>query len=374
MDCLRTGDQDFRMILCSNPKEQYVAYSDEINKAIQKVLDSGWYVNGKEVENFESEFCDFIGCKKGIGVASGTDALQISLEALNIGKGDEVITVSHGGIWASTVTATVGATPVFVDIKDDNFTINEALIEEKISSKTKAIIAVHIYGQPVEMDAIMKISKQYNIKVIEDCAQSHGAKYRGKRVGSLGDVSCFSFYPTKNLGAIGDGGMILTNSDEVAEKATLLKEYGWKRKFDSEFVGRNSRLDELQAAILRVKLRYMDQDNEKRRKLANRYVNNLKDTNLILPKVTEETEHVFHLFVIRSKNRDNLMKKLKDAGVHTMVHYPYPVHKQKAFKKYSNEKLAITESITETILSLPIYPELSFEEVDKISAVIQKHS
>jgi dTDP-4-amino-4,6-dideoxygalactose transaminase len=240
------------MILCGNPKAQYLARRDEIDAALKRVLESGWYILGEEVKAFEEEFASYIGVSYGVGVGSGTEAIHLALVACGIGQGDEVITVSH------TATATVaaielaGATPVFVDIEPDFYTMDPAKLDAAITSRTKAIIPVHIYGQPADMDPILEVAKKHNLRLIEDCAQAHGAIYRGKRVGSLGDVGCFSFYPTKNLGAIGDGGMLVTNNIELAQKARLLREYGWTERDVSQFAGWNTRLDEVQAAILRV--------------------------------------------------------------------------------------------------------------------------
>ncbi len=362
MDCLRTEGAGIKMILCGNPKAQYLARKDEIDAALKRVLESGWYILGEEVKAFEKEFANYIGAAS-YGVGSGTEAIHLALVACGIGQGDEVITVSH------TATATVaaielsGATPVFVDIEPDFYTIDPAKLDATITSRTKAIIPVHIYGQPADMDPILEVAKKHNLRIIEDCAQAHGAIYRGKRVGSLGDVGCFSFYPTKNLGAIGDGGMLVTNNIELGQKARLLREYGWTERDVSQFAGWNTRLDEVQAAILRVKLKYLDEDNSKRMRLAEIYNEELSlstANNLILPKQRENSTHVYHLYVIRSAKRDDLLSLLRKKGIGALIHYPVPVHLQPAYNcLHGCDKLPETEQIAKEIISLPIYPELS---------------
>ena len=259
------------MIPTANPKKQYESRQKEINEAIQKVLNSGNYVLGEQVEKFELEFSNYIGVKYALGVASGTDALHMALYAIGIEQGDEIITVSHTAVGTIAAIELLGAKPVFVDIENDFFTMNTDLIEELITNKTKAIIPVHIYGQSVNMNKLMKVAEKYNLFVLEDCAQAHGALFKEKKVGSIGHLSCFSFYPTKNLGAIGDGGAILTNNTKLANRIRLLREYGWKERYISSSFGWNSRLDEIQASILRVKLKYLDYDNAKRILLANNY-------------------------------------------------------------------------------------------------------
>lgn len=352
------------MYLFANPKEQYLSYKSEIQEAINRVLESGWYILGEEVKLFEKELANFIESKFAISVASGTDALFLSLKALNIGHGDEVITVSH------TATATVsaikasGAKAIMVDIEEDYYTIDIDKISANINKNTKAIIAVHIYGQPCEMDNLIDLASSKNIPIIEDCAQSCGAEYKGRKVGSIGTLGCFSFFPTKNLGAIGDGGAITTNSEEIYEKLLKLRQYGWDLNRDSKYNGYNSRLDELQAAILRVKLDHLKSDTLKRNKIANfyrKYLNN----NIILPLERKNCLHAYHLFVIKTTDRDGLKKYLKEKNILTMVHYEKPIHKQSAFiSKYA---LEITESISHNILSLPMYPELKEEDIIYIS-------
>jgi len=362
------------MIPCANPKAQYLSYRDDINSAIQRVLDSGWYVLGEEVTQFEKEFSQFNTVSHTVGVGSGTEALHIALRALDIGQGDEVITTAHTAVATASAIDLAGAKPIFVDIEPDFFTIDPDLIEDAITPKTKAIIPVHIYGQPCNMDAIMEIANKNNLKVIEDCAQTHGAKYNGKRVGSIGDVGCFSFYPTKNLGAIGDGGALVTNDDQLAGKIKLLREYGWKERYISSKEGWNSRLDELQAAILHVKLKHLDEDNFRRNKHAKIYFDLLKYLPLESPKTRSNCSHVFHLFVIKTEQRDKLRDYLQKNGVNTTIQYPVPVHKQKYFQKMCSEKsLPMTEQVTKNILSIPMYPELEEKEINKVSNILKDY-
>ena len=358
------------MIFCANPKEQYLSYKDEIDSAIKRVLESGWYILGEEVKKFEKEFADFIGTKYSIGVASGTDALFLALKALDIGKGDEVITVSHTAIATVSAIEECGAKPVLADIEEDYFTIDTEQIEKLITSKTKAIIPVHIYGQPCDMDKILEIAKKYNLFVIEDCAQAHGAKYKNKTVGSIGDIGCFSFFPTKNLGSIGDGGAITTNDERLANKIAMLRLYGWDKDRNTQFSGYNSRLDEIQAAVLRVKLKYLTRDIKRRNNVAKFYEKYLSDLDLILPKVRKECYHAYHLFVIKTDDREKLLQYLKEHQIMPMIHYPRAVHMQKYYKNKIN--LPVTEKIVESILSLPMYPELKEEEIQYITVKLKE--
>ena len=374
MDYLCSGSENNLIIFCANPKAQYLSYRDDINSAIQRVLDSGWYVLGEEVTRFEKEFAQFNTVSHAMGVGSGTEALHIALRALDIGQGDEVITTAHTAVATASAIDLAGAKPIFVDIEPDFFTIDPNLIEKAITKRTKAIIPVHIYGQPSDMDAIMEIANKNNLKVIEDCAQAHGANYKGSRVGSIGDVGCFSFYPTKNLGAIGDGGALVTNDDQLAEKIKLLREYGWEERYISSKEGWNSRLDELQAAILHVKLKHLDEDNARRNKHAIIYFDLLKFLPLDLPKTRLKCSHVFHLFVLETKQRDGLKEYLQKNGVNTTIHYPVPVHKQNYFQKMCSEKsLPVTEEVAKNILSLPMYPELGEKEINKVSNILKDY-
>lgn len=360
------------MIQCSNPHAQYAAHKDEIDEAVLGVMARGRYILGPEVEAFEKEFSAYIGVKHAVGVGSGTDALNVALRACKIGPGDEVITVSHTAVATVSAIEMAGAVPVLVDIDPARYTIDTAKIEAAITTRTKAIIPVHIYGQPADLTPILAIAKKHGLKVIEDCAQCVGAMYKGRRAGSYGDISCFSFYPTKNLGAIGDGGMVLSNNDELAGRAGLVRQYGWAQRYISDIPGVNTRLDEMQAAILRVKLRYLDADNAVRRKLAAAYGAGLAGiAGLTLP-VTDEG-HVYHLYVARSPNRDRLAEYLKLKGIGSMIHYPVPVHLQPAYiKRLASSKLGETERAALEVISLPMYPELSESGLKQVVSALRE--
>jgi dTDP-4-amino-4,6-dideoxygalactose transaminase len=364
------------MILCSNPKAQYLAHQAGIDAAISRVLASGYYVLGTEVKAFESEFAAYANSKHCIGVGSGTEALHVAIRALGIGPGDEVITTAHTAVATVSAIELAGATPVFADIDPKYFTLDPALVERAISPKTKAIIAVHLYGQPADLTAFSDVAKRRGLKLIEDCAQAHGALHQGRRVGSVGDIAAFSCYPTKNLGAIGDGGMIVTSDDALATQCKLLREYGWAERYVSHISGFNSRLDELQAAILRVKLPALDADNEKRRKIAAIYDAELASLPIELPARRPETEHVFHLYVLRARTRDRLQEHLKAAGVGALIHYPVPIHQQKAYlnKVRGGESLPETERAAREVLSLPMYPELSLAEVTSVVDALKSYA
>ena len=359
-------------ILCSNPLAHYLAHQPEILEAITKTLRSGRYILGDEVKKFEEEFAKYIGVQYGIGVASGTDALFLSLCACNIGPGDEVITVSHTAVATVAAIDHTGATPVLVDISLDTYNIDPKKIQHAITPRTKAIIVVHLYGLPADMDQILAIAKKSGLYIIEDCAQAHGARYRGRLVGSFGDFGCFSFYPTKNLGALGDGGIIVTKSPELAERVRLFREYGWKKRYISEISGYNSRLDEIQAAVLRLKLRNLDEDNSNRRIIARKYLSQIESDSVVVPQIPKDRESVFHLFVIRTRLRDALQQYLFERGVQTLIHYPVPVHLQPAYDKKCiiPEPLVNTEKVALEVLSLPIYPELSLDDVDYVTDAI----
>ena len=355
------------MILCSNPKAQYLSHEQEISKAIANVLNTGMYILGAEVRSFEEEFARYIGVAYGIGVGSGTDALHLALRACGITQGDEVITVSHTAVATVAAIQLCGATPVFADIRPDTFTISVNSLESMVTPRTKAVIPVHLYGHAADMDEILDLADAKGLFVIEDCAQAHGAMYNNEKLGSFGHLGCFSFYPTKNLGAFGDGGAVVTSDPILADKVRHLREYGWKEKFISHMPGFNSRLDEIQAAILRVKLGYLDQDNEKRQKIASEYIARLQETDLILPVTAQENiRHVFHQFVVRTPDRDALLNHLKENEIGSGIHYPIPVHLQPAYRG-GVQSLPETEKVCRQILSLPIYPELG----DKIHEVIE---
>ncbi|MCX7638754.1 MAG: DegT/DnrJ/EryC1/StrS family aminotransferase, partial [Cyclobacteriaceae bacterium] len=307
------------------------------------------------------EFADYLGVKYVIGVASGTEAIYLALSACGIGSGDAVVTVSHTAVATISAIELSGATPILIDIDPLTFTMNPDLLEKAVrkNGKVKAVIPVHLYGHPADMPSILDIAKRYGLYVIEDCAQSHGASIQGRKTGNWGNISAFSFYPTKNLGAFGDGGAVATNDKDLSEKVQLLREYGWRERYISYTFGINSRLDEIQAAILRVKLKYLDQENYRRKKIAEMYNTFLRITDLKLPFVRENFDHVYHQFVVRHRLREDLRNFLKNRGIHTLIHYPVPIHLQPAYKgkvMVPDEGLEQTEQICQEILSLPIYP------------------
>ncbi|WP_152632901.1 DegT/DnrJ/EryC1/StrS family aminotransferase [Aliarcobacter butzleri] len=351
-------------------------YRAELIEACTKVIDSGWYIQGSECKEFEEEFAQYCGTKYAIGVANGLDALILILRAykeLGIMKdGDEVIVPSNTYIASILAISQNNLVPVLVEPDINTYLIDPSKIEEKITSKTKAILPVHLYGQTCEMDAINDIAKKYNLKVIEDSAQSHGAYFGARRSGNLGDASGFSFYPGKNLGALGDGGAVTTNDEELVNTIKALGNYGSHKKYENLYKGINSRLDEMQAAMLRVKLRYLDNEVEKRREIANYYLENIKNDSIILPTVRVKDNHVWHLFVIRTSKRDELQKYLLDNGIQTLIHYPIPPHKQNAYKEWKNESYPISEQIHDEILSLPISGIQSLEDTRKIVKAINE--
>lgn len=361
------------MIPLANPRAQYLSHKNEIDGVISKVLDRGRYVLGDEVDAFESEFSFYTGTHYGIGVGSGTEALHIALRACGVGEGDEVITVSHTAVATVAAIELCGARPVLIDIERDYFTMDPQRLADAITPKTRAVIPVHLYGQPADLTVITDIAHKSGIPVIEDCAQAHGATYHGRHVGSWGDMACFSFYPTKNLGGIGDGGIIVTDSPELAKRARLLREYGWSGRFVSDIPGLNSRLDEIQAAVLRIKLKHLDSANASRIHLASLYDEGLSNTGFTMPKVRPEAQHVFHLYVIRSSEREKLQAYLKANNVGTLIHYPVPVHLQPAYRGrlHCTGDLSETEQAALGVLSLPMYPELSPADVNKVTGLIQ---
>ena len=351
-------------------------YRAELIEACTKVIDSGWYVQGNECNEFEKEFAEYCGTKYAIGVANGLDALILILRAYKemgiMNDGDEVIVPSNTYIASILAISQNNLVPVLVEPDINTFLIDPDKIEEKITSKTKAILPVHLYGQTCEMDKINEIAKKNNLKVIEDSAQSHGAYYKDKRSGNLGDASGFSFYPGKNLGALGDGGGVTTNDEELANTIKALGNYGSHKKYENLYKGINSRLDEMQAAMLRVKLRYLDVESTKRREIANYYLKNIKNNSIVLPIVRNKDNHVWHLFVIRTKNRDELQKYLAENGIQTLIHYPIPPHKQNAYKEWNNESYPISEQIHDEVLSLPISGILGLQDAEKIINCITK--
>lgn len=351
---------------------QYGTIKRDINTAIKKVLESGQFILGEECKLFEEEFARFIGVKYAISVDSGSSALELGLRALGIGEGDEVITVANSYIASASCISFVGAKPVMVDCDEETFNIDVTKIEDKISSKTKAILPVHLYGQLADMRTILKIAKKYKLKVIEDACQAHGAAFKGKKGGSFGDLAAFSFYPGKNLGAYGDGGMVVTNNKSLAEKLYLLRNYGQKVKYIHLILAGNKRLDNLQAAILRVKLKRISEWNKRRLKNAKLYNQYLQNLPLITPKILSDYEHVFHLYVIRAHKRDNLARYLSSKGIYTQLHYPVPIHLQPAYKNlgYKKGDFTMTEKLANEILSLPMFPELKESEIKYISGQI----
>ena len=363
------------MILCANPAAQFHSYQDEIEAAVLKVLRSNRYILGEEVEALESEFADYIGVHSAIGVANGTDALEISIRALDIGPGDEVITVSHTAVATVAAIEAAGATPVLVDVDPIYYTLNPGQLQEVISPKTKAVIAVHLYGQAADLDAISQFCAENKLFLIEDVSQAHGAKWKGKRLGSIGHIACFSCYPTKNLGAIGDAGLIATNDAKLGNKVRMLREYGWQHRYVSDLVGRNSRLDELQAAILRIKLRHLDSDNSKRQKIAVQYSKMLAGQSFQLPATRENTEQVFHLYVLRTAKRLELIEYLKAHDIQAGVHYPMPVHLQPAYETRirTAANMSVTERLAEEVLSLPMYPELLLADVARVGQAVNAY-
>ncbi|MBL8098245.1 MAG: DegT/DnrJ/EryC1/StrS family aminotransferase [Anaerolineales bacterium] len=346
-------------------KKQYESIQAELDEALKRVFTKGIYILGDEVSAFEDEFAKYCNASYGVGVASGTDALFLSLLSCDVKAGDEVIAPSHTAVATIAAIEMTGAKPVLVDIDIHRYTLDPNQVEKAITDKTRAIIPVHLYGCPADLKPILEIAHQKKIYVIEDCAQAHGAKFQGQRAGTGGDIAAFSFYPTKNLGAFGDGGMVITNNLSLAEKCKRLRQYGWKNRYVSEIKGMNSRLDELHAAMLRVKLKYLDAWNQRRRDLANLYIALLRNTEIILPMQPKDCEHVFHQFVIRGTERDALKDFLYQKGIHTLIHYPVPVHLQPAYKNlgYVKGSLPNTEKVADEVLSLPMYPELTEEQV-----------
>lgn len=339
---------------------QYSMLEEKILAAVKKVLRSGQYINGPEVRKLEEKIKEITGSKYAVPVANGTDGLVLTLDAFGIGQGDEVITSPYTFFATGEAIARVGAVPIFVDVKEDTFNISPELIEEKITKKTKAIIPVHLFGQPAEMDAIIELGRKHQLIIIEDACQALGASYKGNPVGSLGDIGCFSFFPTKNLGCYGDGGIVVTDNQQVAERIRMLAAHGSKVKYFNEMVGYNSRLDEIQAAILNVKVSHLFEWNEKRRLLASKYDRELKNTNVTCPKAIEGVKHVYHLYVITSKYVNEIKHHLEQKGISTGVYYPSPLHLQRAFLNlgYKTGDLPVSEKLASHTLALPLFPEL----------------
>lgn len=356
-------------------KAQYLSLKKEIDEAVKKVINSSAFIMGEELKLFEEEFARFCGSKYTIGVASGTAALHLSLKALGVKVGDEVITTPQTFIATAEAISNCGAKPVFVDIDEKTYNIDPGKIEKAITKRTRAIIPVHLYGHPAAISKIMAMAKKYRLKVIEDCAQAHGAEYKGKKVGSFGDTGCFSFFPAKSLGGYGDGGMVTTNKVKLAKMIRLLRDHGRIDKYKSTVVGFGERLDNLQAAILRVKLRHLNKWINKRRQIVYLYNQFLSGPKIITPHEAKNVKTAYYVYTIRVKNRDRLREKLKSEGIATGIYYSIPLHLQPAYKflSYRRDDFPITEKIAKSILSLPLYPELSKENVEKIAETVLKH-
>lgn len=353
-------------------REEYQSIEPEVLEAITTVMHSGNFILGENVKAFEEEFASYCGIRFGVGVGSGTEALHLALVACGIKEGDEVITVPNTAAATALAVSSANAKPIFVDVSPEFYTIDPAKIEAAITSRTKAIIPVHLYGHPANMDPIMEIAGRYDLRVIEDACQAHGAEYKGLKVGSIGHLGCFSFYPTKNLGAYGDGGIVVTNDEGLYERLCLLRNYGQSDRQHHIIKGYNSRLDEIQAAILRVKLKNLDKWNKLRRNIASAYNQLLKNIDIITPKEADYAKHVYHLYVIRSRNRDELKKLLDSNSIQTLIHYPIPIHLQEAYFDLGLEKdsYPISERCAKEILSLPVYPTLKEGDLGGISSMI----
>lgn len=349
----------------------FYKYQEEFEKKAIEVLRSGWYVLGNEVKGFEEEFAEYVGAKHCVGLASGLDALWIAFRILGIGEGDEVIVQGNTYI-ASVMGITInGAVPVFVE-PDEYFNIDALKIEEKITDKTKAILVVHLYGQASNMTAVVQLCKKYNLRLVEDCAQSHGAKFDGKMTGTFGDIGCFSFYPSKNLGAFGDAGAIVTNDDKIAEDTKVFRNYGSEKRYYNKVVGANSRLDEIQAGFLRVRLNHLDELAEEKRMICERYLRELQNDKIVLPQIRNGATHIWHQFVIQSDHRDELIKYLDEKRIGTIIHYPIPPHLSEAYQCLNMNvgDLPLTEKYAKSVLSLPLYNGMTKEEQDYIIKAI----
>lgn len=345
----------------------------EMDAAVKRVLDSGWYLLGKEVEAFEQEFAAYCGTKHCVGVANGLDALTLIIKAYGFGPGDEIIVPANTFIATLLAVSANGCTPVLVEPDWNTRLIDVNKIESAVTPRTKAIMVVHLYGRAVDMEKVWEVAKRHNLKVIEDSAQAHGAKYRGMRCGNLGDASGFSFYPGKNLGCLGDGGAVTTNDEELVTKIRAIRNYGSDYKYHHIYKGMNSRLDEIQAALLRVKLPHLDEDNARRREVAGRYIHEIVNPRIELPQVPTDPEgHVWHVFAVTCRERDELVKHLESKGIQTNIHYPTPPHLQGAYRELKNQTFPISERMHREIVSLPMSPALSDEEVTKVVEAVNE--
>jgi len=355
-------------------KRQYASIKEEIDQAVHRVLQSGWYILGQEVERFEREFASYIGADYGIGVGSGTEAIHLALLAAGVQAGDQVITVANTAVPTLSAISLAQARPVFVEIDPATFCLDCTQVEAAINERTKAIVPVHLYGHPCDMDALMILARRNNIQVIEDCAQAHAAKINGRTVGAIGDYGCFSFYPSKNLGALGDAGLIVTSNKAESEKLIKLRNYGQSKRYYHDTLGLNSRLDELQAAILSTKLVHLDEWTRRRQEIARIFDAQIVNDQVFKPSVAMNCEHVYHLYVIRHPERDRLREYLAEQGIGTQIHYPVPCHLQQAyaFLGYEEGQFEITEQYARQVLSLPNYPELTDDECHYICDIINQ--
>lgn len=363
-----------KAILAFDYRRELKAHRGEFDRAIGNVLGSGQLILGKQVRLFEEEFAECTGAKFAISVANGTDALFLSLKALGIGPGDEVITVPNTAIPTVSAIVSAGAKPRFADIDPRTYLMDVASAEQQVTRRTKAIIPVHLFGQSADMHELVALGKKYKLHLIEDCAQAHGTRYKDRHVGIFGASGCFSFYPTKNLGAFGDGGMIITNRPQLAQKLRLLKNYGCRERYKSLVHGYNSRLDELQASLLRIRLRNLNEQNRKRQAVAAMYTKELAACPLVLPQRASHSNHTYHQYVIRTKGRDGLQRNLLEKGIHTNIHYPIPIHLQKAYRYLGFRKGTApnAEAAQREILSLPMFPELTMAETRRVIAAVRK--
>ncbi len=359
-----------------NLKRQNIQYKDEMISAFESVIDSGWYILGKQVNNFEKSLAEYIGTQHAIGVGNGLDALTLILRGYKelgiLKEGDEIIVPAN--TYIATILAVIEnrLVPILVEPDEYTFNINPTEVEKAINSKTKAILTVHLYGQVSAINELIKISKLHNLLLLEDNAQAIGAEYNGIKTGAIGDAAAFSFYPGKNLGALGDGGAITTNDPKLAESVKFLRNYGSAEKYKNKYIGVNSRLDEAQAAILNVKLNHLEKETNKRREISDIYLSRIKNDNLVLPKITDEKCHVWHLFVIRTRFQEKFMNYMSSLGIGTMCHYPIPPHKQEALKGFSSLSLPITEAIHNEVVSIPLYSTLNNDEIEYIIEAINK--
>jgi dTDP-4-amino-4,6-dideoxygalactose transaminase len=357
-------------------KAQYKSIYDEVNQAIQEVLDHTAYAGGPFVQEFEKNYAKFCDCEYAIGVSSGTSAIWLALLAMEIGPGDEVITVPNTFIATVEAISFTGAKPVFVDIDEKTYNMDPGKLEAAITSKTKAIIPVHLFGQMADMDPIIEIAKRHNLIVLEDGAQAQGAKYKGKRAGSLGDVGCFSFYPGKNLGAYGEAGAVVTNNSQIADRIRMLRDHGQPKKYMHDYIGWNGRMDGIQGAVLNVKLKYIDQWNQQRKNNAAHYTRLLSGTdNIIPPYIPDYADPIFHIYAVRIKNRDTMIELLKEKEIHCGIHYPIPVHLTNAYHHLNKRKgsFPISETYADQLLSLPMFPELTSDQIEYVCTCVQNN-